>query len=68
MANTVKTADAKTETQSRRWSAKLNQLKAELGRRWKSLTDRVDTALDQLGMAFKKRAPIERDRGPGRRS
>jgi len=68
MPNTVKTPDAKTETQSKHWSEKLNQLKAEGGRRWRSLKDRVDTALDQLGTPFRKRVPIERDRGPRRHS
>jgi hypothetical protein len=66
MANTLKMPDGKTDAQPKRWNEKLDQLKAEGGRRWKSLKERVDTVLDQLGMAFKKRVPIERERPPGR--
>jgi len=68
MANTLKIPDGKTDTQPKRWNEKWDQLKAEGGRRWKSLKERVDTALDQVGMAFKKRVPIERDGVRGRHS
>ena len=65
--NTMKMSETtKTKTQFPRLTEKLDRLKADVGQRWKSLKDRVDTALDQMAMAFKKPAPIERDR-PRRR-
>jgi len=64
--NTVKMPDAKTEPQPKHWSEKLDHIKEEGGRKWKSLKERVDAALDRLDAAFKKRVPIETDRSPDR--
>jgi len=65
MANTIEVQKTEIEKQPGRWSETLDRLKADGGRRWRSLKERVDGVLDQIGRALRRPVPIEHDRPRG---